>query len=217
MGFAADKAIVGLNLEPEHPEHSEIDVTSSAYPDGRCPLAEDHESIAKSGAGEDSDVDGDEDAMVYEEDDYTEESYDAAREFAKYGLFDDIPVYDEAKLFFGLDAIDEHESPEETWPDLPRWSHILPWHDSEPTMLFPILCVASETEIVPLMASAAYQRHAWGVDLPVVGLETSAFSCSARVYISWIDPSSDVQHMVSLPPMIPEFGVTQRDNSQQCT
>ena len=173
---------------------------------------------------DDEDEDGDdeeEDREYHEQYHYTEESYDEARDHPIYTAepapLADIRAPDEAELFFGLDAIDEHEPPEGTWLDLPNWSHILAGCHSGPVVLFPVLCVASETEIVPLMASAAYHRHAWGVDLPIVGLEMSASSCSARVHISWVDPLFDVQHMVSLPPMILEFGVAERDNSQQYT
>ncbi|KAF7790824.1 hypothetical protein EIP86_001781 [Pleurotus ostreatoroseus] len=207
MSFAADKVMVGLNLEPEHSEHSDIDVTSSACAEDLCPLVEDHESISESGVDEGSYMDDDEEAMAYEEDDYSEDSYDEARDHpmfsAECGPLFDIRVPDEAELFFGLDAIDEHEPPEETWLDLPHWSHILAGRHSGSVVLFPVLCVAPETEIVPLMASAAYQRHAWGVDLPIVGLEISASSCSARVYISWVDPLSDVQHMPTVHIMHP--------------
>ena len=225
MTFAADKAMVGLNLKPEHSEQTDIDNTSSACAYDLCAFVQDDRSIPESGVGESSNEDensGDEDDWEYDEEyDYTEESYDEARDHPIYSAepapLAGIRAPDEAEIFFGLDTIDEYEPPEETWLDLPHWSHILAGFHSGPVVLFPVLCVASETEIVPLMASAAYQRHAWGVDLPVVGLDISASSCSARVYISWVDPLSDVQHMVSLPPMILEFGVAQRDNSQQCT
>ncbi|KAF7789775.1 hypothetical protein EIP86_000721 [Pleurotus ostreatoroseus] len=203
MTFAADKAMVSLNLNPEHSEQTNIDNTSSACAGGLRALVKDDRSMAESGVGESSHEDensGDEDDWEYDEEyDYTEESYDEARDHPIYSAepapLVDIRAPDEAELFFGLDVIDEHELPEETWLDLPHCSHILAGSHSGPVVLFPVLCVASETEIVLLMASAAYQRHAWGVDLPIVVLDISTSSCSARVYISWVDPLSDVQHM----------------------
>lgn len=68
--------------------------------------------------------------------------------------------------------------------------HILP-SPFYPRPLVPLLCVADEGEIVPLMCSALHQRHALGLDdLPVVGLlipRLGGNSSSCEVLFGWME------------------------------
>lgn len=121
-------------------------------------------------------------------------SQDEAEEHFSPNSVDLVDLVDER---FSPNLVDEDESSDEPWLDLPLEAHILAERRTWPSVLFPVLCAASEDDIVPLVASSAYQRWTWGIDLPIVGLEISNHGSIARVYIGWVDPSSDLGHMVS--------------------
>ncbi|KAI0808037.1 hypothetical protein C8Q74DRAFT_109342 [Fomes fomentarius] len=75
--------------------------------------------------------------------------------------------------------------------------HILP-SPFYPRPLVPLLCVADEGEIVPLMCSALHQRHALGLDdSPIVGLlipRLGGNGSSCEVLFGWIERQVQVGH-----------------------
>ncbi|KIK37732.1 hypothetical protein CY34DRAFT_444008 [Suillus luteus UH-Slu-Lm8-n1] len=72
--------------------------------------------------------------------------------------------------------------------DLPLQAHMLPGRGRRLSTVVPVLLVANPHNIIPLLCSALYQRHVWGIRQPVVGLccsstgtiATAIFGC-ARV------------------------------------
>ncbi len=204
VAFSADESLISVNLDRQ-----ELPGSDTAMPlciADHLGLATDQISLSESGVG-DSSADVVEDEEADEKTGYSDEdesnrtddsSYDEGRDHPIYtNSYHSNPRLDEGEVFFGLDLVDEHEPPEEPWLDLPLEAHILAERRTWPSVLFPMLCIASEDEIIPLMASSAYQRWAWGIDLPIVGFETSRFGSVVRVYIGWVDPFSDVEDTVS--------------------
>ncbi|TFY81689.1 hypothetical protein EWM64_g2320 [Hericium alpestre] len=75
--------------------------------------------------------------------------------------------------------------------DLPLYTQILTGQRVWPNVYFPVICVADSSNIVAHIASVAYQRRVWGIELPVVGLEVSPVGSGVRVHIGWLDSSSN--------------------------
>ena len=61
-----------------------------------------------------------------------------------------------------------------------------------PAPLVPLLCAADEDDILPLMCSALHQRHALGLDTPVVGLllpRDSGVGARCEIMLGWMELS----------------------------
>ena len=74
------------------------------------------------------------------------------------------------------------------WNDVPPGVNIFPpssplW----PRVAFPVLVVAPEGQIEPLLAAIAYQRLSCGINLPVVGLESCPCGGALRLRIAWTE------------------------------
>ena len=70
--------------------------------------------------------------------------------------------------------------------------HLLPT-PFYPAPLVPLLCAADEDDILPLMCAALHQRHALGLDTPVVGLllpRDSGVRARCEVLLGWMELSS---------------------------
>ena len=70
-------------------------------------------------------------------------------------------------------------------------THLLanPFH---PVPLIPILCVADDNNITPLLRSAVAQKHALGHRLPIVGVRfPSSGPPICQVLLAWSDSSTD--------------------------
>lgn len=74
--------------------------------------------------------------------------------------------------------------------DIPHQAHIFPRLVNQSDLCFPILCVAEDQDIVPLVASLVCLRTAWKIDVPVIGLQMSKFNGNVKVYVGWLDPIS---------------------------
>lgn len=85
--------------------------------------------------------------------------------------------------------------------DLPRDAHILagigPWTH----LVMPVVCIADEGSILPILSSVLSQRHVWGIELPVVGVEVSPYASIGRVYIAWRQPVTHDSNGVSVTPI----------------
>ena len=83
-----------------------------------------------------------------------------------------------------------HDFPGPLYDNMPSYTlqhHILP-SPFYPKPLFPVLCVADEWNIVPLMCSALHQRRMLALDVPVVGVllsRTSPPRC--EVLFGWME------------------------------
>ena len=110
------------------------------------------------------------------------------------------PTIDEATLLSGRPDRAEAGLSYEEQLDLPPDAHILVGgRDSWSSVLFPVFCVAEDDdEIVPLIASAAYQRCAWGTDLPSVGFTISRYGSRLLTYIAWVEISTGPGPKVSI-------------------
>ena len=70
--------------------------------------------------------------------------------------------------------------------------HLLPT-PFYPAPLVPLLLAADEDDILPLMCAALHQRHALGLDTPIVGLllpRDSGVSARCEFLLSWMELSS---------------------------
>ncbi|KAG0703486.1 hypothetical protein DFH29DRAFT_441140 [Suillus ampliporus] len=80
--------------------------------------------------------------------------------------------------------------------DLPLQAHMLPGRGRCFSAVVPILLVADARNIVPLLCSALYQRHVWGIRQPVVGLCCSSTDTIASAIFGWLDSDqSEEGHM----------------------
>ena len=71
--------------------------------------------------------------------------------------------------------------------DVPFDAHVLPGRGRRLCAILPLLCVADEANITPLMSSVLYQRYVWGIDDPVVGISFSKTGTIGRVLLGWLD------------------------------
>ncbi|KAG1860404.1 hypothetical protein F4604DRAFT_1957815 [Suillus subluteus] len=80
--------------------------------------------------------------------------------------------------------------------DLPLQAHMLPGRGRRLSVVVPVLLVADSRNIVPLLCSALYQRHVWGIRQPVVGLCCSSTGTIATAIFGWLDSDqSEEGHM----------------------
>ena len=81
----------------------------------------------------------------------------------------------------------------------PAYAHLhvtaSPFH---PVPLVPILCVADEHNIVPLLVSAVSQRTALGLDVPVIGILHSTSGSTVSILVAWRDISISAVGDVSI-------------------
>ncbi len=72
--------------------------------------------------------------------------------------------------------------------DVSFHAHVLPGRGRRTNAVLPIICIADRVNIVPLIASVAYQRRVWGIEDPVVGVILAKDGFSAQVVLGWTDP-----------------------------
>jgi hypothetical protein len=82
--------------------------------------------------------------------------------------------------------------------DLPLQAHMLPGRGRRLSTVVPVLLVADPHNIIPLLCSALYQRHVWGIRQPVVGLCCSSTGTIATAIFGWLESDqSEEGRMVS--------------------
>ncbi|KAG1741780.1 uncharacterized protein EDB91DRAFT_1279845 [Suillus paluster] len=84
---------------------------------------------------------------------------------------------DEEELMYSADSDSCNGSLDSL--DLPLQAHMLPGRGRCLSAVVPVLLVADARNIVPLLSSALYQRHVWGILQPVVGL-----CCSSTAHLA---------------------------------
>ncbi|KAI0688046.1 hypothetical protein BC835DRAFT_339583 [Cytidiella melzeri] len=151
---------------------------------------------------------------VYDEQDGDMESQDIASEESCHCLDWTAMKTRQTELLSPLHdpgPADSYSLPPEAPPlDLPRDAHIVagmgPWNH----VLLPILCVGDVNSVLDVLASAAYQRCVWKVDIPVIGIETCKYGSRARVYIAWPENctgnDSDQIHVIRPETAVPTDG-----------
>ncbi|KAH7920531.1 hypothetical protein BV22DRAFT_1097977 [Leucogyrophana mollusca] len=70
---------------------------------------------------------------------------------------------------------------------VPFDAHILPGSGRRFSAVLPVLVIADEVHIAPLMCSVLYQRHVWGIHEPAVGMLYSASGTVLQVVLGWVD------------------------------
>ncbi|KAK0184860.1 hypothetical protein F5146DRAFT_987729 [Armillaria mellea] len=78
--------------------------------------------------------------------------------------------------------------------NIPVEAHVLSHWRQPDSVALPFLCIADETNVIPLIKSTVYQRYTWGISEPVVGIILSEIRCIARVVMGWIGEPSDSDH-----------------------
>ncbi|KAK0193447.1 hypothetical protein F5146DRAFT_1134116 [Armillaria mellea] len=68
---------------------------------------------------------------------------------------------------------------------IPLDAHILSYWPHPCSAVLPFLCIAGEDDIFDLMSGLLYQRRAWGVVEPVIGIVLSAAGYVGRVVLGW--------------------------------
>ncbi|KAG2753445.1 hypothetical protein P692DRAFT_201929235 [Suillus brevipes Sb2] len=71
--------------------------------------------------------------------------------------------------------------------DLPLQALMLPGRGRRLSAVVPVLLVADPHNIIPLLCSALYQRHVWGIRQPVVGLCCSSTGTIATAIFGWLE------------------------------
>ncbi|TFY82018.1 hypothetical protein EWM64_g1999 [Hericium alpestre] len=134
---------------------------------------------------EDTETDDDSDSEGDSEDDTSEESF---QWYANAGRQLCNPKYLQQIRDRLAGRVPQEEEP---WLDLPLYTQIFTGQRAWPHIYFPVICVADSSNIVAHVASVAYQRRVWGIELPVVGLEVCSIGSGVRAYIGWLDPLDD--------------------------
>lgn len=75
--------------------------------------------------------------------------------------------------------------------DVPFAAHMLPGCGRRLYAVLPVICIADESNIYPLLTSTLYQRRVWNIDEPVIGLVISRTGTTAQVYLAWLDARSE--------------------------
>ncbi|KZP03876.1 hypothetical protein FIBSPDRAFT_448767 [Athelia psychrophila] len=75
--------------------------------------------------------------------------------------------------------------------DVPFAAHMLPGRGRRLRAVLPVICIADESNIYPLLTSALYQRRVWNIDEPVIGLVISRTGTAGQVYLAWLDAQSE--------------------------
>ena len=79
---------------------------------------------------------------------------------------------------------------------IPQDAHVIRYRGLVSTLHVPLLCVADEGNIVPLITSTLYQRHVLSLREPVVGLMIAPFGWVVDVLIGWLSDLSGEQKLV---------------------
>ncbi|KAL4246725.1 hypothetical protein ABKN59_008445 [Abortiporus biennis] len=136
----------------------------------------------------------DDDSMEDDDVDDSEENLSETSEERDHRFLTAMPDFpkpvDIDRLFFDLGTPEEHEPQASPFLEFPLSAHILSGRCAWPNLPFPVLCLTSDN-IIPLLASVAYQRRTWGIELPAVGFQLSETGSLVHTYIAWIDPLSD--------------------------
>ncbi|KAG2129704.1 uncharacterized protein EDB93DRAFT_109566 [Suillus bovinus] len=96
---------------------------------------------------------------------------------------------DESIYSADCDSCDDDDSVDSL--DLPLQAHMLPGRGRCLSVVIPVLLVADSSNIVPLLCSALYQRHVWGIRQPVVGLCCSQTGTIVTAIFGWLDQSEE--------------------------
>ncbi|RPD58272.1 hypothetical protein L227DRAFT_192502 [Lentinus tigrinus ALCF2SS1-6] len=67
-----------------------------------------------------------------------------------------------------------------------------------PHPLIPVLCVADELNLLPLMTSTLYQRRALNLEVPVVGILLPRSSTTCKVLFGWVEDIPGPTHALPL-------------------
>ena len=204
IAYVADKTVISLSPDSEQmkPQCGSHNYLPKDLLSERSESSESHGSERAEkfddGAGYE-DEDADEYEEYEDEDDYEDEEYSEKQPMyvttavERYSILTGKVLvqegFDYEELFFGVNPSEDGEQApaEDEWLDVPPDAHILAGRRPWPAVLLPIVCVTDGLDIVPLVASCIYQRAAWGIDLPVVGLQIQADKGRALVWIGWMD------------------------------
>ncbi|KAF9481620.1 hypothetical protein BDN70DRAFT_919700 [Pholiota conissans] len=106
--------------------------------------------------------------------------------------------------------------------DGPFDGHILPGRGKRTDCVLPVICVADENNIYPLITSVVCQRYTWGIYLPVVGILMEDAGVTATAIIGWTSDrrsqdSSELPqvHLASASPLLPNSALGVFDLSDQ--
>lgn len=83
-----------------------------------------------------------------------------------------------------VEEVSDSEHPAVFIPDDAQITHLQGFERS--FLLLPLLCVADSDNIIALVTSSLYQRHALGIVEPVVGISISTHDSIARVLFGWL-------------------------------
>ncbi|EGO03284.1 hypothetical protein SERLA73DRAFT_69183, partial [Serpula lacrymans var. lacrymans S7.3] len=72
----------------------------------------------------------------------------------------------------------------------PIHAHLLPTRGRHLSAVLPIIAVADEYNIIPLMSSMLYQRRVWHIDQPVIGIIFQGTGTVGQVLFGWLDHDS---------------------------
>ncbi|KZP28935.1 hypothetical protein FIBSPDRAFT_1039281 [Athelia psychrophila] len=75
--------------------------------------------------------------------------------------------------------------------DVPFAAHMLPGRGRRLYAVLPVICIADESNIYPLLTSVLYQRRVWNIDEHVIGLVISRTGTTGQVYLAWLDALSE--------------------------
>ncbi|KAG2072984.1 hypothetical protein BDR04DRAFT_1152865 [Suillus decipiens] len=82
--------------------------------------------------------------------------------------------------------------------NLPFQAHMLSGRGRRLLAVLPVLLVADSHNIVPLICSALYQRHVWGIRQPVVGLCCSSTGTIAKAIFGWLDSDRSEEGCIAI-------------------
>jgi hypothetical protein len=91
--------------------------------------------------------------------------------------------------------------------DLPLQAHMLRDRGRRLCAVVPVLLVADSRNIIPLLCSALYQRHVWGIRQPVVGLCCSGTSTIATAIFGWLDSDQSEEGRMASPKSMHVFSI----------
>jgi hypothetical protein len=97
-------------------------------------------------------------------------------------------------------------------------AHVLPGRGRRSTAVLPVISVADEDNITPLLMSVLYQRCVWGIDKPAVGIVFSKTGTLGQVFLGWLDlESSNAQDLVRIRYRFLNGACTYPKLSPSCT
>ena len=82
-------------------------------------------------------------------------------------------------------------------PIVPQDVHIVPFVGTVKRIVLPVLCVADNDNILPLVTSTLYQRRILGMMNLVIGFMISAHGSTAQLILGWLEDDIDRQILVS--------------------